>query len=163
MSNLRQVGQALLMYSNQWKGWLFPPQMGGNMPEDQRWPVFVFKPAVWNPKVLLCPSDLEPAMQHSYIFNDGVFFHEVRAKSGSGSLAGLSPSEFIIMAEKKTDAPDYYSAAGWKHEHGGETDLIEGYRHGLAGSNYLFLDWHVGTLDRKHADRGMWPWDVPAP
>ena len=52
----------------------------------------------------------------------------------------MSPSEFIIMAEKKTLVPDYYSSAGNEHEHGGENDLIEGYRHGRAGSNYLFLD-----------------------
>ena len=162
MSNLRQVGQLLAIYANQWNGWVFPPQLGAAMPEDQRWPCFVFKPPVWNPPVLICPADIEPALEHSYIFNDGVFYHDVRATSGANTLGGLSSSQFIIMAEKKTEVPDYYSSAGWVHEHAGEIDLIEGYRHGRAGSNYLFLDWHVQTYDRRHADRGMWPWDVPS-
>ena len=56
-SNLRQIGQALVMYSNVWKGWVFPPDLASNLPREQRWPVQVFKPAVWNPPVMKCPSD----------------------------------------------------------------------------------------------------------
>src|SRR5205823_1656423 len=68
-SNLHQIGQYLLIYANSWSGWLYPPEMVATNPEDQRWPVAVFKPAVWNPKVLLCPADVEPAAEHSYILN----------------------------------------------------------------------------------------------
>jgi len=32
--------------------------------------MFVFKPAVWNPPVMTCPEDVEPAEEHSYILND---------------------------------------------------------------------------------------------
>jgi hypothetical protein len=131
------------------------------MPKDERWPVHVFKPPVWNPKVLLCPSDLNPAEEHSYIINDNIKLKQIRL--GDGDLAGLSSSEFIIMAEKKTEVPDYYSVAGPLIQHAGETDLIEGYRHGRVGSCYLFMDWHAEPLVRNAADRGMDPWDVPAP
>jgi prepilin-type processing-associated H-X9-DG protein len=161
MSNLRSIGQSLVIYSQNWNGWMFPPQLGAAMPLDERWPVFVFKPAVWNPKVLLCPSDHEPAEEHSYIFNDAVWFRQIRV--GSGDLGGFSSAEFIIMAEKKTEVPDYYAFAGWLHEHGGETDLLEGYRHGRVGSNYLFMDWHVEPLERRRADHGMNPWHTEFP
>jgi prepilin-type N-terminal cleavage/methylation domain-containing protein/prepilin-type processing-associated H-X9-DG protein len=157
LSNLRQIGQALVIYSQQWKGAVFPPQMGGLLPREQRWPVFVFKPAVWNPPVIVCPSDIEPAEAHSYVFNDAVFWHDIRTHSTD--LGGVSSSEFIIMAEKKTDAGDYYSEVGPLQDHGNENEVLEAYRHGRAGSNYLFLDWHAETLDRRRADRGMDPWN----
>jgi prepilin-type N-terminal cleavage/methylation domain-containing protein/prepilin-type processing-associated H-X9-DG protein len=159
MSNLRSVGQALVMYSQNWNGWMFPPQLGAAVPYDERWPCFVFKPAVWNPKVLICPADNEPAEEHSYIFNDMVWFRQITV--GSNDLGGRSSSEFIIMGEKKTEVPDYYAFAGWLHEHAGESDLLEGYRHGRVGSNYLFMDWHVEPLERAAADRGMNPWNAP--
>ena len=56
-SNLRQVGQAMVMYAQQYRGELFPPYGGAMSPREERWPVFVFKPPVWNPPVLKCPSD----------------------------------------------------------------------------------------------------------
>src|SRR5688572_17399566 len=65
-SNLRQVGQALVMYAQRWNGWVYPPGLGAWMekdggiverPKDDRWPAHVFKPPVYNPPVMLCPSD----------------------------------------------------------------------------------------------------------
>jgi hypothetical protein len=88
LSNLRRIGQALVIYSQQWNGAIFPPhEMGGNMPREQRWPVFVFKPAVWNPPMLVCPSDVEPSEAHSYIFNEAGYWHKV--KIHSGDLGGI--------------------------------------------------------------------------
>src|SRR5687768_16208622 len=58
-SNLRQVGQALVMYAQQWNGWLYPPGLHAEFPRDQRWPVHVFKPPAWNPPIMLCPADFE--------------------------------------------------------------------------------------------------------
>ena len=56
-SNLRQCGVHLQMYANQWRGWCYPPKLGAGTPKGYRWPVFVFKPAVYNPPEMLCPSD----------------------------------------------------------------------------------------------------------
>src|SRR4051812_47896836 len=82
-SNLRQIGVALLDYSNSNDGWMYPPGMGYGFPPghgpDKRWPVVVFKikptnPAVpyteedWTPAVMLCPADdIHPAAYHSYV------------------------------------------------------------------------------------------------
>src|SRR5687768_2699831 len=83
LSNLRQVGQALEMYANRWNGWVYPMLRGGNVKREERWPVYVFKPAVWNPAVLKCPADDLPeptatwtlgmpenGADHTYIFNE---------------------------------------------------------------------------------------------
>lgn len=154
-SNMRQVGIYLQTYINDWKGWIFPPDLGANRPRDQRWPVHVFRPPQWNPKVLLCRSDFEPAEEHSYILNDHLVIHKIRAHS---KIPNRTSSEMIVMGEKKTQRDDYYM---------NENDYpsrIEFYRHGLRlGSNYLFLDWHVGLLPEKLGLQGINPWDVPAP
>ncbi|HLL90297.1 MAG TPA: prepilin-type N-terminal cleavage/methylation domain-containing protein [Tepidisphaeraceae bacterium] len=55
-SNLRQVGQELLMYAQVYRGWLFPvgdwepmpapgqfKSLGSNVPPHERWPMSVFK------------------------------------------------------------------------------------------------------------------------
>ena len=46
-----------------------------------------------------------------------------------------------------------------------KTTRVEPYRHGLKkGSNYLFLDLHVGTLvNRRNTLWGIDPWDPPIP
>ena len=66
-SNMRQVGVHLLMYVQNNQGFLYPvgPKnpinnipltLGENMPRDLRWPVYVFEPAVWNPRSCDAPT-----------------------------------------------------------------------------------------------------------
>jgi prepilin-type processing-associated H-X9-DG protein len=172
-SNLRQIGQALVIYANNWNGWVFPPGLVSSLPREQRWPVQVFKPAVWNPPVMKCPSDDLPpppltfveagyqngdekGADHSYILNDHIT--ERKIKVGSRDLGGLSSADLIVMGEKRTELDDYYMGGGNFPGH------IEQYRHGLhQGSNYLYLDWHVAMQMPKEAKAGIDPWDVPAP
>ena len=46
----------------------------------------------------------------------------------------------------------------------GVAAVVEYYRHGATqGSNYLFLDMHVGKLDLKRPMFGLDPWDFPDP
>ena len=157
-SNLRQIGQMLTIYVNDSKGWMYPPGLGSGKPKDQRWPVFVFKPAVYNPPVMVCPSDPDPAEQHSYILNDHLYANGVRWTSKN--LGGKTSSDVIVMGEKKSQYDDYYmNADNGAHDY---PSRVEFYRHGLRlGSNYLFMDWHVGTLNQKNSMIGIDPWDVP--
>ena len=169
-SNLRQIGQALLIYSNQWKGWVFPPDLASNLPREMRWPVQVFKPPVWNPPVMKCPSDDLPpppavfigtdkyqngdenGADHSYILNYHIIYRNIRV--GSRNLGGMSSSDIIVMGEKLTPKDDYYMGLGNWPGH------VEQYRHGLTrGSNYLYLDRHVETRLPNEAKRGVDPWD----
>src|SRR5438552_5697976 len=162
-SNLRQIGLYLEMYANDSRGVIFPKGRGANRPRDERWPVYVFKPAVWNPKVMLCPSDFEPAEEHSYLLNNHLADKSI--KMSSKDLGGLSPTEVIVMGEKTTSWEDYYmNAEDYRRDRPGDYALgkVELYRHGIRlGSNYLYLDMHVGTFRKTDQfDRGVDPWDV---
>src|SRR5690349_9794933 len=105
LSNLKQIGQYLVTYLNDNNGYLFPPNRGSNRPRDERWPVFVFKPAVWNPPVMTCPEDVEPAEEHSYILNDHL---TVRGVKYHTKWLGKPNTEIVVMGEKRSNYDDYY-------------------------------------------------------
>src|SRR5437762_1829719 len=111
-SNLRQVGMYLEMYSNQWRGWVYPPGLGADpsKPKDWRWPVHVFKPALWNPPVMTCPNDLDPVEEHSYVLNSHLAERHIKfsSKIAGNNPGGLTSADVIVMGEKFTDQPDYY-------------------------------------------------------
>jgi len=161
-SNLRQIGVHLEMYSNQWRGWIYPPNLGAGKPRDQRWPVHVFKPEVYNPPVMTCPNDLEPTEEHSYILN--AHLADKGIKFSSKDLGGLTSSDVIVMGEKTTSWNDYYMNAGDQVNRPGDYALgkVDLYKHGLRlGSNYLYMDLHVGTFkEQGRFQRGTDPWDV---
>ena len=162
-SNLRQIGIHLEMYANDWKGWIFPPRLGASRPRDERWVVHVFKPPIWNPKVMLCPSDFEPAEEHSYLLNNHLADREI--KIASKNLGGLTCSDVVVMGEKTSSWNDYYmNAEDYRRDRPGDFALgkVELYRHGIRlGSNYLYMDMHVGSFRRSDQfDRGLDPWDV---
>jgi prepilin-type N-terminal cleavage/methylation domain-containing protein len=155
-SNLRQVGAQLLIYAQKWHGWIVPPARGFDVPFDERWPVYVFKPAVYNPPELKCPIDDDPDGDHSYILNHHLVDKHV--KYGSRIPLGISPAEVVVAGEKVASRDDYYM-------NGPDYDtLIDQRRHGrINGNNLLFLDLHVGSELTNHQFPGkLDPWDVPA-
>lgn len=163
-SNMRQVGIQLEIYANQWRGWMFPPGLGANTPVGYRWPVFVFKPAVYNPPEMLCPSDEMPAAEHSYILN--AHLADEKIKFSNKSPGGVPVSDVILMGEKVSTWDDYYMNTGdFGYPYGTGGNRVELARHGARlGSNYLFMDLHVGTLPRNEGQvvHGIDPWDVDA-
>ncbi len=163
MSNLRQIGIDMLIYSGDNNGYLFPDKLGWpssganpdivprtNPPQFNVWPYVVFK--VWNPPIMLCPADIEPAGEHSYVINEHLAYWRVRY---STELPNHRPtSEVVLMGEKTSRLPDYYM------EYGDYDGLIATYRHGLQyGSNFLFLDMHVDSELPAVAKTAMDPWD----
>src|SRR5438874_5408757 len=129
-SNLRTVGQYLQMYGNQWRGYCYPPGLGAGSPPNLRWPVHVFKPAAYNPPVMLCPSDdPNPMDEHSYILNDHIFEHGL--KFGSRPPRGLSSSDIVLMGEKTTSEPDYYMNENGTGPSDFQVGKVELYRHGF--------------------------------
>ena len=158
----------LEMYANQWKGWVYPPGLGAGLPPEKRWPVFVFKPEVYNPPVMKCPSDLDAVEEHSYVLNSHLAEHKIKfsTKIATSSILGLTNSDVIVMGEKVTDQPDYYMDGDSPTNPQGDFDrVVEPYRHGAKlGSNYLFLDLHVGSVYKKPNVMlaGIDPWDPQA-
>ena len=156
-----------MMYMNDNKGWLYPvggpmqnggrpATLGTNVPPDRRWPVYVFSPPVWNPPIMLCPSDYEPLDEHSYVLNQHLSDHAI--KYDTTDLGGLFNSDVVVMGEKVSSKGDYYME---RYEF---QAVVEPYRHGEAyGSNYLYLDMHVSTVPPSSAESGMDPWDPPVP
>jgi prepilin-type N-terminal cleavage/methylation domain-containing protein len=94
LSNLKQIGTYLVTYVNDNNGWLYPPDRGANKPRDERWPNFVFKPAIWNPPILLCPDDFEPVEDHSYILNDHLAARSVKYQT---KWLGRPNTEVVVM------------------------------------------------------------------
>jgi prepilin-type processing-associated H-X9-DG protein len=156
------------MYANASGGALYPAGLGDDVPKDQRWPVHVFKPAVWNPDVLKCPSDplelLDPdgsrSQDHSYLLNGHLAEEGIRLGT---KVPGLSASDVVVMGEKVTTVPDYYMGARkigkvWGSEY---YRVVERFRHGTnTGSNYLYLDWHVANVSPAGVADGIDAWDV---
>ena len=161
-SNLQQIGYALTLYGNVWKGWIYPPQLGANKPEEERWPVHVFKPAAWNPPVMKCPADApDMAEEHSYLLNNHLAEKEIKF---GGQVPGRSPSDVIVMGEKAWDYPDYYMNSSFFNMTTDYYTRVNPWMHGLRlGSNYLFLDMHVETKTERQALAGIDPWGFPDP
>jgi len=161
-SNMRQLGQALLMYANSNNGWMIPVMsdetaiggvrgFGTMVPPSERWPVKVYKfplpspepapdlqrPEDYCPPYSICPADELAAMGHTYALNNPVCVNH--CKLGDHNFAGLSNSEVIIAVEKTTTANDYHFEPNY-----GDQGKLARYRHGLRrGANYLYFDGHV--------------------
>ena len=145
-SNLRQIAVNLQLYSETWRGWTFPPGLGWKpdpeMTQEERekfvWPIHVFKPARWNPPIMICPSDEEPFGEHSYVLNKHLVDFAIRYSSKPPN--GMTPSDLVVMGEKSTAVYDYYM------ERGDFDRVVEPYRHGLK----LGLQLPVPGLARGH-------------
>ena len=198
-SNLKNIGNLLLLYANNNNGVLYPigsvvkpGERGGVVgtyrtlgngsfdangqiiPREGRWPVYVFDPPIWNPKIMICPQDQEvlsdaTGEQHSYILNHHIEESpETLIKYGhgfsSGDLIVQSSSSCILMGEKKTSSGDYYMEKG---DFDPPREIVEKFRHGIKlGSNYLYLDMHVDTVPPALAQDALDPWaprkgDIP--
>jgi prepilin-type N-terminal cleavage/methylation domain-containing protein len=200
-AQMRDVGMQLRIYSEQYKGVLFPlgaeyldPKTGEwewqtlgyepTMPDlgrSKRWPVPAYDiQDEWtagtydktkaitdlivttNPAVLICPGDVDPVENHTYILNKYLAISTVKSIRLGGTVrdingAGRSDSEVVLMGEKRNGQPDYYMEA----QPASEFDrVVEPYKHGLKlGSNYLYLDSHVDTVAPQIILDGLDSWD----
>lgn len=161
--------------------------LGTNVAPHDRWPAIVFSknlPALkqelpydpsaytefpydpvkfpaepFTPRVLLCPSDVEPAESHSYVVNQHLA--DAGIKANSRNFGKLTSTQVVVAGEKRSQERDYHMERG-----AGNSDfdrVVEKYRHGpRLGSNYLYFDGHVDTVLPSDALTGIDPWD-PVP
>jgi len=209
-SNMRQIGQAMMMYADACNGFLFPDAMGadaehitdfplqptsptgpavppyapgsidvkGNVVYYVTWPGMVlggwagmppslpassplpvdqtllkFTQTATGP-VMFCPSDdPTPYGYHSYMVNEHLAYWNLKFSSKLPN--GQSPSNVVLMGEKITAVSNYYMKNGDY-----AAGKIETKRHGIiAGSNYLFLDFHVDSSLNPPGPDALDPWD----
>jgi len=117
---------------------------------------------VTNPPIMTCPGDVEPKEGHTYILNKYLAINTETSVKLGGAIRDAqgnnhSPSEVVLMGEKRNDQPDYYMEADPDSEF---DRVVEPYKHGLKlGSNYLYLDSHVDTVAPKVILDSLDSWD----
>lgn len=187
-SNLRQLGQMLFMYANEWRGWLYPaelnettmqhvPLYGLNVAPHERWPVVVFhfpgpRPLPYNPDMYR-QEPYEPAQFPAAPFTPPTLL----CPSDSDPFEAHSYVLNGHLAERGVRASGTGSnglssstivVAGEKRTYVRDyymqnrdyPRVIEPYRHGLhQRSNCLYLDGHVDTATESNT--GGDAWDLP--
>jgi prepilin-type N-terminal cleavage/methylation domain-containing protein len=174
-SNMRQIGQAMMIYANENAGWLFPPDDGNFTslaPVNHRWPQIVLHakppldpnsqdPRDWTPKVCLCPADdPDPNEAHSYVVNGHLVEKKVRyfSKNFGGNLTS---SDVVVMGEKITTENDYYVETSPAKNTSDYETVVERHRHGIRlRANVLHLDLHVDNIEPKQLPGCLDPWDL---
>jgi prepilin-type N-terminal cleavage/methylation domain-containing protein len=167
-NNMRQLGLALVMYADDYKG-LFPPRV-----ENNRWPTQL-RPGYRELRVLICPSDawmtnrsqrprtdLPPDQApRSFIINGwNDYFLEV-LKVPFSAMANRSmpengipqPTQTIVFGEKLTGSTHFYMDCF--EDGGNDLNQIERARHMAAKrpskvgySNYTFADGSARLVKR---------------
>jgi type II secretory pathway pseudopilin PulG len=199
-SQMRDIGLTLRMYSEEFRGVVFPigkeffntrtnrtewqtlgyepsqPDLG----RSTRWPVPAFrisdeyttntydrtKPItslpVTNPPIMICPTDVDPREDHTYILNKYLAINTLNSVKLSGRVRdkngdSRSDSDVVVMGEKRVGEPDYYMEA----DPASEFDrVVDPYKHGIKlGSNYLYKDGHVDIVPPKVILDGLDSWD----
>ena len=179
-SNLRNLGQFLIMYAQANDDILFPYNLGGANPPMQRWTVVVFPHNMIQsnpmPKIMVCPSDEELSaddtaqaatytcpvewIKHSYLLNMHIHYDDIRYNRSHR----VNACDIVVMGEKKSWTSDFRmnSDGPGKSQY---TSLVETQRHGKTRhSNLLYMDGHVDNVDPPTwggpAGQMDDPWDI---
>jgi prepilin-type N-terminal cleavage/methylation domain-containing protein len=138
LANLRGLGQELVLYAQNYRGWLFPvgawqdppgefQSLGTNVPPPERWPVVLYTQfkfqedpknwappyddadaEPWTPKNLVCPSDFNPRANHSYMVNKHLVKSQQELMRFGSKSQYKSPGDIVVAGEKVTTRADYY-------------------------------------------------------
>jgi prepilin-type N-terminal cleavage/methylation domain-containing protein/prepilin-type processing-associated H-X9-DG protein len=187
-ANLRTIGQMLVIYQNNNRGWIYPVMndafgvigLGLNVPPHERWPMKVFKiesapmPPTYNSAAYDMANDdapeYDPALYTPPVLTCPADENPAMAHSyvlnnhlaDEGIRAGKTirgvSSSDIVVAGEK-----FGNQRDYYMEYGDYDRVVDPLRHGAgAGSNYLYLDGHVATRLPNDARAGIDPWEVSA-
>lgn len=186
-SNLRQLGQMLLIYQNTNRGWLYPVYndpifgtrkgYGTNVAPNERWPARLFKFSMPDP-----PWGSTVYTELPYrpdIFPAGPFTPEVMRCPADlepyeahsyvlnehladlGIRAGSKNFGGLTNSEVIVAGEKVTTERDYMMERSDFARVVEKFRHGAQlGSNYLHFDGHVDTLLPNEALTGSDPWDL---
>ncbi len=180
-SNLRSIGQFLIMYAHANDDVMFPYNMGGGKPPTQRWMSVVFPNNMVKsnpmPKVMLCPADEELGandiadaatfncptewIKHSYLLNMHIHYDNIRYNRSHK----VNACDIVVMGEKKAWTSDFrmnsFGVGQSQYK-----NLVENERHGKGRiGNLLFMDGHVDAKDPPswigaNGEQMDDPWDI---
>jgi prepilin-type N-terminal cleavage/methylation domain-containing protein len=135
-SQMRDIGNQLMIYATANKGVLWPQKAVGGVPgfkhrggdeqPDERWPMYVFNPPPppgpgnrYIHPLMICPIDQDPAGDHSYNMN-GVFAPLSGSRDTRKKIIRLgnkikyyTPSEVVLMVDKWPQAPEWHLDVQW--------------------------------------------------
>ena len=164
LANLRTLGQAMVMYANESRGWL-PNQNARSTPNDAAGTnavlVALNRDYVRAPAVFHCPSDGDP-IPADIVTADYTLADSARVSYDFYSVWWMP--EHGPKVTKIKDAPIAWDLDGGR-------PLIRRQNHGRGGGNVVFNDGHAEWQRREDWDRGNWPHpaedhypkDVPTP
>jgi prepilin-type N-terminal cleavage/methylation domain-containing protein len=187
MSNMRQVGNAMLIYADQYDGYLFPDHLGWanntvyltnpgdgsliqNGPADtlvlskpDQWNSYTYNTwtvkvlGVWNPPVMTCPTDIDPQPNAQHTYLLNDYFATTFNEKYGKALPNHLSPSNAILMGEKVSLQGDYYM-----EMDDQSDFqkaVDPYRHGTSvGSNYLMVDMHVESL--IITDLGPWSFDT---
>lgn len=169
-SNLRSVGQQIMIYANNNKGILIPPgDSNGNIPgtgepdHKKRWPALVWEEEMrlgvlnpdnrYVPEIMRCPTD-DPDILNK--MGSGKGFGNAHSYNPSGGVVpkgkfkfwlkygqqipGLATSDTIFMVEKQVDRHDYTLDVGYSD---------------TGGIAKTKNDWYTILFDQDPTDAGL--------
>jgi prepilin-type N-terminal cleavage/methylation domain-containing protein/prepilin-type processing-associated H-X9-DG protein len=180
-SNLRSLGQFLIMYAQANDDVLFPYNLGGGKPPMQRWTTVVFPTNMIQfnpmPKIMVCPSDEELGVddtnqavtyncptdwvKHSYLLNMHIHYDDIRYNR----TKRVSAVDIVVMGEKKAWTSDFRMNSDGPGQ-SQYKNIVENERHGKNRiGNLLFMDGHVDKQDAPpwtgpNGEQMDDPWDI---
>ena len=174
-SNMKQIGNAMVMYSNDYDGFIMPYRYDLN-PGGDIWYETNLWGTITDDAVLLCPARQEPVYASHFSYACSSFRTPDTIGAAGGTLMGR-PGDPIVLADypwkKLTQVPDTAGTAAWcdgytvlstsVHLFLGDGETIDGGtmnrvfpRHN-DGTNCLFVDGHVNWLHGSQAlDFDIW-------
>jgi prepilin-type N-terminal cleavage/methylation domain-containing protein len=174
MSNMRQVGNAMLIYADENDGYLCPAKLGwanntvyltspndgsltgtgplGSLvlaqPDKANSYTYNTWPVKvlgsWNPPIMLCPTDVDPLPNAQHSYIVNDYFVDVFNEKYGKALPNHLSPSDAILMGEKNSIQGDYYM-----EMDDQSDFqkaVDPFRHGsAAGSNYLMVDMHVET------------------
>ncbi len=187
MSNMRQVGNAMLIYADQYDGYLFPDHMGWAnetvylpgqaapyltqtgpfnslvLAYPDKANAYVYNTwtvpvlGVWNPPVMTCPTDIDPQPNAQHTYLLNDYFATTFNEKYGKALPNHLSPSNAILMGEKVSFQGDYYM-----EMNNQSDFqkaVDFFRHGTSvGSNYLMVDMHVETL--IITDLGPWSFNT---
>jgi hypothetical protein len=189
LANLRTIGQALVIYQNNYNGWAFPVKndafgvigLGLNVPPHERWPMKVFTvpgaphPPPYNAATYMMHPDMGkpeydpapytppvltcPADDEPKMSHTYVLNNHLADEGIRAGKTVKGVSSSDIIVAGEKKPGAYDYYMEW----GDYDGVVDAFKHGQSiGSNYLYLDAHAAPALPNDARKGIDPWDPTA-